>query len=292
MTTQPFCFVIALGLLSAQAHAGSVTLTSADVTSALDIDAAIQSATANGTEPGIVTLDGSAGAFEYTNGDRSINIGVSDLTLRGTNLARIVNCDDGLFFDAVPVSNILIEGIVFDCLGNGISWTGLGPRERVTVQDNVIQGDMRGITIGDSRGWRIRRNIIVGGSGAAQSAIALTGGARATVFNNLLVGFLGVVVAFDPVVVTPPTGHRIVENRIEALQTGIRLDDAAAENRVVDNRICLHTSPGPGIFLGPDTSNNRVRNNRVALVSGGNLVVVEDLGTANDKSGNTRRRRC
>jgi hypothetical protein len=286
-----FCLLLPFGLLSVQAHAGTV-LTSADVVSALDIEAAIQSATAGGTEPGIVILDGSAGAFEYTNGDRSINIGVSDLTLRGTNFARIVNCDDGLFFDAVPVSSILIERIVFDCLGNGISWTGLGPRERVTVRDNVIQGDMRGITIGDSLDWRITRNTIIGGSGVAQSAIELNGGADATVINNLLVGFLGVAVVFDPVVVTPPTNHRIVGNRIDALQTGIRLDDAAAENRVVANRICVRTAPGPAIFLGPDTSNNRVHGNQAALVSGGNLVVVEDLGTDNQVSGNTQRRRC
>jgi hypothetical protein len=123
-----FCLLLPFGLLSVQAHAGTVTLTSADVVSALDIEAAIQSATAGGTEPGIVILDGSMGAFEYTNGDRSINIrGVSDFTLRGINAASIVNCADGLFFDAVPVNNILIERIVFDCLGNGISWTGLGP---------------------------------------------------------------------------------------------------------------------------------------------------------------------
>ena len=46
------------------------------------------------------------------------------------------------------------------------------------------------------------------------------------------------------------------------------------------------------MFLGPDTSNNRVHGNQAALVSGGNLVVVEDLGTDNQVSGNTQRRRC
>ena len=289
MKTPTFCLLVAFGLLGAQAHAGTVTLTSADVTSAGDIEVAIQSATAGGTEPGIVTLDGSAGPFEYTNGDRAINISVSDLTLRSTNFARIVNCGDGLFFDAVPVSNILIEGIVFDCLGNGIAWNGAGPRERVTVQDNVIQGGLSGIVIGDALDWEITRNII---SGTFGIAIDLIGGADASVVNNLLVGFSGVRVDFDPVVITPPTGHRIVENRIEALVTGVRLDDAAAENRVVANRICLHTAPGPAIFLGPDTSNNRVHGNQAALVSGGNLVVVEDLGTDNQVSGNTQRRRC
>jgi hypothetical protein len=299
MKTPTFCLLLAFGLLSAQAHAGTVTLTSADVTSALDIEAAIQSATAGGTEPGTVILDGSAGAFEYTNGDMSINIGnVSNLTLRGINSARIVNCDDGVFFDANPVSNILIEGLVLQCVGDGIDARfGLGPREGVTVRRNVILSDgsepgqgTTGIVVADGRNWRIARNIIIGGSGAAQSAVELIGGADATVINNLLVGFLGVAVVFDPV--GPPTGHRIVENRIEALQTGVRLDDAATENRVLDNRICLYRSAGPAIFLGPDTSNNLVRRNEAALVSGGNLVVVEDLGTANNKSGNTRRRRC
>jgi hypothetical protein len=299
MKNELFCLSIALGLLSAQAQAGTVTLTSADVASALDINEAIQNATAGGTEPGIVILDGSAGAFEYTNGDRSINIGVSDLTIRGINLARIVNCDDGLFFDAVPVSNILIEGLVFQCRGDGIdAGFGSGPRDGVTVRRNVFSSSgvpgqgSTGIVIADGFDWRIANNIIIGGSGAAQSAVVLIGGAETTVINNLLVGFLGVALVFDPVAVTPPTEHRIVENRIEALQTGIRLDDAAIENRVVANRICVQTAPGPAIFLGADTSNNRVHGNQAALVSGDNLVVVEDLGMGNKISGNTQRRRC
>ena len=298
MKTATVSLLLTFGLLSAQAHAGSVTLTKADVASALDIEGAIQSATAGGTEPGIVTLDGTAGAFEYTNGDRSINIrNISNLTLRGTNFARIVNCDDGVFFDANPVSNIVIEGLVFQCVGDGIdAANGRGPRERVTVRNNVIRSGGEpgqggtGIIFADGRNWRIARNIIFGAPVAGLSAVELLGGANATVINNLLVGSNGVRLAFDAVAGAPPTNHQILQNQIEALQTGIRLDDGATDNRVLDNRICLYRSAGPAIFLGPDTSDNRVRGNQAALVGGSNLVVVQDLGAANDKSNNTRRK--
>jgi hypothetical protein len=291
MSTRLVYYLIALGLLSTEALAGTVELTGDDVTSAADIEAAIERATAGGTEPGIVILDGSVAPFEYTNGDRSININVSDLTLRGINSARIRNCGDGLFFDPVPVSDILIEGIVFNCSSNGIAWNGLGPRERVTVQDNVIQGDASGIVIGDSLDWNITRNIIIS---SLAIGVDLVGGADAKVINNLLIGLVGVRLEFDPVVVglTSPTKHRIVKNRIEALEIGIRLDDAAFENLAAENRICLHPPAGPAIFLGPDTSDNRVRRNEAALVSDDGLVVVEDLGTDNKVSRNKQRRRC
>jgi Right handed beta helix region len=221
------------------------------------------------------------------------------LTLRGINFARIVNCDDGVFFDDNPVSNILIEGLVLQCGGDGIDARfGRGPRERVTVQDNVIRSSdepgqgSTGIVVADGRNWRIARNIIFSAPVADASAVELLGGADATVINNLLVGSIGVRLSFDAVAGAPPTNHQILLNRIEALQTGIRLDDGATGNRVLDNRICLYRSAGPAIFLGPDTSDNRVRRNQAALVRGGNFVVVEDLGTANDKANNTRRGRC
>lgn len=291
MTSRTICLSIALELLSAEALAATVELTRDDVTSATDIEAAIQVATAGGTEPGTVILNGGAGPFEYTHDDRSINIAVSDLTLRGINSAKIANCADGLFFDEIPVSDILINGIIFDCLGNGIAWVGPGPRERVTVRNNLIQGGANGIVIADSLDWKIASNIITSSSAAA---VELIGGAATKLSDNRLIGLAGVRLAFDPAVpgLSPPAEHRIVENRIEAFQNGIRLDDAAVDNLVADNSICLHTAPGPAIFLGPDTSDNKVRENTAALVSGGGLVIVEDLGTNNSVSGNKERKRC
>jgi hypothetical protein len=54
--------------------AAEVVLNASQVTSARDIEMAIDTATANGTRPGIVTLDGSQGKFIYTGDDRSINL--------------------------------------------------------------------------------------------------------------------------------------------------------------------------------------------------------------------------
>ena len=72
-----------LVLLTATAYGGTVTLTKDDVASARDIEAAIVTATNFGSEAGVVILDGSSGAFTYTEPDKSINIFVSNLDSAG-----------------------------------------------------------------------------------------------------------------------------------------------------------------------------------------------------------------
>ena len=94
------------------------------MSSAVDIEAAIIQATAEGTRQGMVTLDGKKGAFVFTGEDRSVNIFVSNLTLRGVNQPVIQNCDDGLFFDNFPLENVQVEGITFLCSGDGVEASG------------------------------------------------------------------------------------------------------------------------------------------------------------------------
>ena len=103
---------IPLGSVFADSQTPStITLTAGQVSSAVDIEAAIIGATARGTRPGTVILDGQNGPFVLTGDDRSMNIFVSNLTLRGVNQAVIKNCDDGLFFDSFPLKHILVEGV-------------------------------------------------------------------------------------------------------------------------------------------------------------------------------------
>ena len=109
--------LVSLGNAPLGKPGAEVTLDASQVTSASDIEQAIETATAYGTRPGTVILDGSQGKFEYDGADRSINLYYSNITLRGVNKATIGNCDDGVFFDDFTVNNIVIEGIGFACLG-------------------------------------------------------------------------------------------------------------------------------------------------------------------------------
>ena len=92
---------------AARPGANTVTLTASQVDGANDIEAAILEATAGGTRPATVILDGSKGPFVFTDEDRSLNLFVSDLILRGKNNAVLQNCEDGLFFDDLPLRSIL-----------------------------------------------------------------------------------------------------------------------------------------------------------------------------------------
>ena len=60
-----------------------------EVDDANDIEEAIRRATGEGSHEGSVVLDGRNGAFVFTDRDKSINIFVSELTMRGENNATI-----------------------------------------------------------------------------------------------------------------------------------------------------------------------------------------------------------
>ncbi|OGO27469.1 MAG: hypothetical protein A2136_01000 [Chloroflexi bacterium RBG_16_54_11] len=66
-----------------------IRITASEVDDANDIEEAIRRATGEGSHEGSVVLDGRNGAFVFTDRDKSINIFVSELTMRGENNATI-----------------------------------------------------------------------------------------------------------------------------------------------------------------------------------------------------------
>ncbi|MDF3031301.1 MAG: hypothetical protein K0R03_1859 [Moraxellaceae bacterium] len=269
---------------SAVAQAGTVTLTSNNVSSALDIEAAINTATNFGTTPGTVILSGRKGDFVYSGPDRSINIQVSNLTLRGVHGATIANCDDGLFFDDVAVRDIRVEQITFHCTGDGIDYVGTSPRKDVTVRNNVFETGASGISVTNTIDWRIINNSIVAGPASGQTGIALVGSRDSQIVGNTLIAAQGL--RLDSAGSLVSSGNRVIANRIAAHDTGIRLDTGANKNSVLANRIVLFGPVGTGVFLDSGTFRNRVQGNRASIVPGGTLTTVLDLGTGNLVQGN------
>ncbi|MCD6061089.1 MAG: Periplasmic copper-binding protein (NosD) [Moraxellaceae bacterium] len=265
-------------------QAATVTLTRNDVSSALDIETAINSATNFGTTSGTVILDGRQGEFVYSGPDRSINIAVSRLTLRGVHGATIANCDDGLFFDDVAVRNIIVERLAFHCTGDGIDHVGLSPRKDVTVRNNVFETGLSGISVSNTIEWRILNNSIVAGTEPGQTGITFFGSRDSQIVGNTLIAAQGLRLGTEGSLVS--SGNRVIANRIAAHDTGIRLDPGASRNSVLANRIALFGPAGTGILLEGGTFHNRVQGNRVSIVPGGTLTTVLDLGTGNLVQGN------
>ncbi len=234
-----------------------VVLDASQVTSARDIEAAIDTATAFGTRPGIVTLDGSKGKFEYTGLDRSINLYYSNITIRSFNWATIGNCDDGVFFDDVTANNILIEGVELVCLnGHSVYAPFLGQHHNVVLRNNylesgtapvidILQGDYwtitgnqiyslgTGIYLNETGGTLIRDNRIQANLGI----VLYNSGYDNKVTNNQIIGF------WQGVVLSGKTlGNTITNNTLHRIQdAGILFTDIVAGNRVTGNRISCWT---------------------------------------------------
>ncbi len=227
----------------------AVTLTAKQVDGAEDIEAAIQQATLGGTRRGTVTLDGRDGAFVFTGSDRSINLFVSNLTLLGANQAVIQNCDDGLFFDDFPLKNILVEGIVFLCAGDGLE--AAGSFQNVTLRSNMFQAGANGIAIsGASSGWLVTGNVIQAGA----DGILMNGAQKMVVSGNHISGATGISMqGCDQ--------SQARQNAIQAQQQGLLLGQGATRNIVQANTVIGASLAG--VVLDPGVTGNRVLFNRV-----------------------------
>lgn len=276
------CFLI-LGLLFGPVQPAAaenleknvITLTARQVDSADDIEAAIIKVTAEGKRPGTVILDGQKGVFVFSGDDRSLNLFVSNLVLRGKNQAVIEACDDGLFFDDFPLKHILVEGIVFLCNGNGV--VASGAFQDVTLRDNVFRARNNGISTGGaSSGWQITDNLIQGGG----DGIHMAGAEKVVISNNHLSGNIGISLL-------QCSQSQVRRNSIQAAYQGVLLGQESWKNMVQANTI-LGVSAA-GIALEPGVTNNRVLANRVLCTSGSNCQTVDaspDVAEMNTIAGN------
>ena len=226
-----------------------ITLTANQVNGANDIENAINRATAEGTRPGTVILDGQDGTFIFTDIDQSINMFVSNLNLIGVNRAKIENCAGALYFDNLPLKNILVEGIEFNCTGSGVE--AGGDFKNVTIRNNIFRAEAIGISIGgNSSDWLITGNLIeTDGDGIDLSRVRNT-----LIANNHISGRNGVsllkcngISVRKNIIQASDNGVLLLEeswvntvqlNRIEGVsQSGIKLDAGVSGNQILDNII-------------------------------------------------------
>jgi parallel beta-helix repeat protein len=271
-----FLFLLATPLLSASAPpTPTVVLTAETVDGANDIEGAIISATASGTRDGMVILDGSKGHFVFSTPDRSINIFVPNLTLRGINQAAIENCVDGLFFDNFPTERINIEGLTFYCEGSGV--TADGDYRNVSLRDNNILAGDTGISMnGASSGWIFTNNLIAAGV----HGIRLQGSTKFTLCNNHISANIGIVLR-------AVSSSRVRNNALHGGETGILIANESWNNMIQTNTI-LGVSAA-GLALEPGVNGNKIHANRVLCGLGQACATVnanDQTAAANSISGN------
>lgn len=256
------------------ARADTVVLTAADVSSAVDIEDAIHRATAYGTRPGMVVLDGSGGPFVYTGDDRTINIFYSNLSLMGSNGAILPG---GVLFDGVPADNILIENLIFSCLvDHDDCITSWGTHRNVTLHDNLILAHHFGIQVAQTQGWTITQNTVQ----VEGVAVHILEASDISVIGNHLSGNI-------PLQIEASGGCKAVQNALQGGWQGVLLARESWGNKVISNSIL--GVGAAGIALEPDTVGNKVHANKVLCAFGSNCLTVDVAPQAlavNDISGN------
>jgi parallel beta-helix repeat protein len=229
-----------------------VVLNASQVTSAVDIETAIDTATEHGQRPGIVTLDSSSGEFVYTGEDRSINIYYSNVTLRSKNGAVIKNCGDGIFFDDFVTDNIVIEGIRF--IGENGVIAAFGTHRNVTIRNNVFIANSYAISARGADGWVITGNQGVGNT----TVIQLLEATETRIADNSLVGSgqgLGIFLEKSD-------GNAVSHNMIVNGWQGVLIGWGSSGNRVVNNTIYLVQQSG--IYFEGNNEYNSVLANKVS----------------------------
>lgn len=251
--------------VSAAQDRGVVHLTAAQVDGANDIEAAIITATAGGTRPGIVILDGRDGPFQLLTADRSLNIFVSNLDLRGENHAVIKHCADGIFFDDFPLKHVRVENITFFCDGSGV--VAQGAFQEVTLRGNIFQTGAAGITAGGhSSGWLISGNLIRAGA----DGIHMSGAEKVTIAENHVAARVGIsLMACGQVTVR--------RNAIQSEYLGILLAWESWDNRIQSNTIL--GVEAAGVALEPGVNGNRIQANHVLCAPAAECLTV-DAGLA------------
>jgi hypothetical protein len=253
----------------------AITLTADQVHSALDIEAAIKTATTNGSRPGTIILDGQKGPFIFTRNDRTVNIFVSNLTILGQNQASIQDCEDGLFLDDFPLENILVEGIEFICSGHGV-WTR-NESKMVVLRNNIFRTGSTAIdTYLRPSDWLITYNLIETNS----VGIVMTGTERFVITHNHINANIGITIHQG-------SDIKVQKNILHASDQGIQLIKLSLRNLVQMNSIWDVSQSG--IFLEPGVRDNQILDNTVVCAPNISCLTVDatpELAEMNTIDGN------
>jgi parallel beta-helix repeat protein len=247
-----------------------VVLTADQVHTAIDIENAFHQATAQGTRPGIVILDGSRGPFIYDpdyGKDFDLNFFYSNLTLMGQNNAIMMG-GGGIYMDTTPMENITIKDLTMvcpvDCLG---SWGG--PHRNVILSGNRLIAANLGIQVVRTDSWVIQQNTVQAGL----IAIQLIETSQIVLQNNRLAGE-------TPIEMDKSTQCTLIGNSLLGKLYGISLTNLSADNQVVANTITGVQIAG--INLDEGTQGNYVVANRVKCGQGIACQAVDAQGTAQE----------
>lgn len=275
--------LLAIGSLAVgTAQAQTVVLTPAEVSNGIEINAAIDTATRQGSEPGKVVFDGQGSGFSCAVNEDNPDPGkltyirYSNVQLVGINGAREGAGICNVVIADAPLENILIEGLRianFIEEGSGISARGLSPRRNVIIRNNTITGAIA-LQAFNPVAWKIHNNTL---GRARDEVVALFGARDSEISGNTISGFPGIVML--PSQTSETIGNRIVANRFTE-SAGIQLQQAASRNLVT-----LNTGPCRLVFLDVGTSQNRVLFNWAPRDTCAASAVL-NLGTDNKVVGN------
>lgn len=277
-------FLLAVASLAVgTAQARTIVLTPSEVVDGIQINAAIDTATHHGTEPGRVVFDGQGTGFRC--GIHEDNPDVSKLTYiqySNVQLVGINGANSGagicnvVIADA-PLENILIEGLRianFIEEGTGISARGLSPRKNVTLRNNNITGAIA-LQAFNPVGWKILNNTM---GRSRDEVVGLFGAQDSEISGNTITGQPGIILF--PSTTQDSTGNKFIANRFSN-SVGIELRAGATRNLVT-----LNTGPCRLVFLDTGTTLNKVLFNWSPKESCGAGGAVVDLGTDNKVVGN------
>lgn len=276
--------LLAVGSLAiGTAQARTVVLTPGDVVNGIEINAAIDTATQYGTEPGRVVFDGQHKGFSCLVGEDNPDnskltfIQYSNLQLVGINGASTGDGICNIVLADAPLENILIEGLKVASFieeGTGISARGQSVRKNVTIRKNDISGAIA-IQAINPVGWKIDGNTI---GRAREEVVSLFGAQDSDIIGNTITGFPGILLF--PSEGQDTTGNRILANRFSD-SGGIQLRRTGSRNI-----IALNTGECPIVFLDSGTTHNKVLFNWAPRASCGEYGAVQDLGSGNKVVGN------
>lgn len=276
--------LLAVGSLAiGTAQARTVVLTPDEVVNGIQINAAIDTATQYGTEPGKVVFDGQHKGFSCSIGEDNPDnnkltfIQYSNLQLVGINGADTGDGICNIVFADAPLENIVIEGLKVASFieeGTGISAPGLSVRKNVTIRKNDIRGAIA-LQAFNAVSWKIYSNRI---GGAREEVVSLWGAQDSEIIGNTITGFPGILLF--PSESQDTTGNRIIANRFSD-SGGIQLRRTGSRNIVA-----LNTGECPLVFLDSGTTQNKVLFNWAPRETCGEYGVVQDLGSGNKVSGN------